>query len=314
MPLQIATALLPVFFVMALGFVAGKTKLVDNQNVRSLNTVVMTIALPISLFVVLASASRTDVVSHWPMAAISLVVMAAGYGATYLLSRRAGRQDAGDSAIQALTVSFPNAAAVGLPLAGSVLGSTGALGVAIVLAVGSITVSPLTLAVLEVRKNASSTGPRSRTVLRAVGASLRKPIVIGPVLGLAWSLAGLPLPALIDATLSEIGAVTAGLALFLTGLVISAQAIRFSATAIVATLIAVIGRPALALGIVLLFGLSGQLAQETVLLLAIPAGFFGLLLGLGYGARPPAAGAAVLFSSVLSVVTLPLVIALLPQL
>ena len=314
MPLQIATALLPVFFVMALGFAAGKTKLVDNQNVKSLTTIVMTIALPISLFVVLASASRSDIVSHWPMAAISLVVMAAGYGATYLVSRRAGRQDAGDAAILALTVSFPNAAAVGLPLAGSVLGSTGALGVAIVLAVGSITVSPLTLAVLEVRKNASATGPRSRTVLRAVGASLRKPIVIGPVLGLAWSLAGIPLPALVDATLSEIGAVTAGLALFLTGLVISAQAIRFSATAIVSTLIAVVGRPALALGIVLLFGLTGQLAQETVLLLAIPAGFFGLLLGIGYGAKPPAAGAAVLFSSVLSVVTLPLVIALLPEL
>ncbi|WP_382306941.1 AEC family transporter [Herbiconiux sp. UC225_62] len=314
MPLQIATALLPVFFVMALGFVAGKTRLVDNQNVRSLNTLVMTIALPISLFVVLASASRADVVGHWPMAAISLFVMAAGYGATYLVSRRVGRQDAGDSAVEALTVSFPNAAAVGLPLAGSVLGSTGALAVATVLAVGSITVSPLTLAILEVRKNASAAGPRGRTVLRAIGSSLRKPIVIGPVLGLAWSLAGIPLPPLVNATLSEIGAVTAGLALFLTGLVISAQAIRFSAVALVATLIAVVGRPALAVGVVLLVGITGQLAQETVLLLAIPAGFFGLLLGLGYGSKPPAAGAAVLFSSVLSVVTLPVVIALLPAL
>ncbi|MGD8169957.1 AEC family transporter [Herbiconiux sp. P16] len=314
MPLQIATALLPVFFVMGLGFAAGKTRLVDNRNVRSLNTLVMTIALPISLFVVLASASRSDVVAHWPMAAISLFVMAAGYGATYLLSRRAARQDAGDSAIEALTVSFPNAAAVGLPLAGSVLGSTGALAVATVLAVGSITLSPLTLAILEVRKNASAVGPRGRTVLRAVGASLRKPIVIGPVLGLVWSLAGLPLPALVNATLSEIGAVTAGLALFLTGLVISAQAIRFSTVAVVSTLIAVVGRPSLAVAVVLVFGITGQLAQETVLLLAIPAGFFGLLLGLGYGAKPPAAGAAVLFSSVLSIVTLPVVIALLPAL
>ncbi|MCS5720188.1 AEC family transporter [Herbiconiux sp. CPCC 205763] len=312
MPLEIATALLPVFFVMALGFAAGKTRLVDNQNVRSLNTIVMSIALPISLFVVLSSASRADVVAHWPLAAISLFVMAAGYGATYLLSRRTARQDAGDSAVQALTVSFPNAAAVGIPLAGSVLGPTGMLGVATVLAVGSITMSPLTVAVLEIRKSASAAGPRSRTILRAIGASLRKPIVIGPVLGLVWSLAGLPLPPLVNATLSEIGAVTAGLALFLTGLVISAQPIRFSTVAVISTLIAVVGRPALAVAIVLAVGLTGPLAQETVLLLALPAGFVGLLLGLRYGSKPPAAGATVLFSSVLSVVTLPIVIAFLP--
>jgi hypothetical protein len=34
-------------------------------------------------------------------------------------------------------------------------------------------------------------------------------------------------------------------------------------------------------------GLSGELAEKTLLLLAIPAGFFGVLLGLDYGVRPP---------------------------
>ena len=55
-------------------------------------------------------------------------------------------------------------------------------------------------------------------------------------------------------------------------------------------------------------------AGETLLLLAIPAGFFGVLLGLGYGVRPPVAGTTLLLSTVGSVVTLSVLVALFPRL
>jgi len=58
MALEIGTALLPVFFVLALGYTAGKLRLIDNRNVSSLDTLVMEIALPVSLFTSLASSSR----------------------------------------------------------------------------------------------------------------------------------------------------------------------------------------------------------------------------------------------------------------
>ncbi|CCJ94108.1 FIG00554874: hypothetical protein [Cronobacter malonaticus 681] len=43
-------ALAPIFVIMLLGFMAGKTKMVDNQNVALLNIFVMDFALPAALF------------------------------------------------------------------------------------------------------------------------------------------------------------------------------------------------------------------------------------------------------------------------
>ena len=51
MALIIAEALVPVFFVMFLGYFAGARRIIDNQHVASLNVVLMTFALPVALFV-----------------------------------------------------------------------------------------------------------------------------------------------------------------------------------------------------------------------------------------------------------------------
>jgi len=308
MALEIGTALLPVFFVLALGYTAGKLRLIDNRNVRSLDTLVMEIALPVSLFTSLASSSRAQITARWPLAVISAVVMGIAYAGTEVLQRRVYRLTPAESAVQALTVAFPNCAAVGLPLLGSVLGPSAVLSVAVVLAVGSVTLSPVTLLVLEREQH------RSRSIWPPIAASLHKPVVIGPVLGLAWSMLGIPLPHLAQVSLTEIGSVTAGLALFLTGLVLSAQTIEISGNALTSTLLTVVVRPVLAFLAVRIAGLSGELAQETLLLLAIPAGFFGVLVGLDYDVRPPVAGMTLLFSTALSVVTISVLIALLPRL
>ncbi len=308
MALEIGTALVPVFFVLALGYGAGKTGLIANHDVSSLNTLVMTIALPVSLFTSLASSRFTQIAARWPLVVISAVVMGVVYAGTEVLQRRMYRLTPAESAVQALTVAFPNCAAVGLPLLGTVLGPSAVLSVAAILAVGSVTLSPVTLLVLEREHHPS------RPVWPTVAASLRKPVVIGPVLGLAWSLAGIPLPHLVQATLTEIGSVTAGLALFLTGLVLSAQKIEITGNALVSTLLTDVARPVLAFLGVRIAGLSGELAAETLLLLAIPAGFFGVLLGLDYGVRPPVAGMTLLLSTVFSVVTLSVLIAFVPRL
>ena len=50
MTLMIAEALVPVFFVMFLGYLAGARGIIDNRHVASLNVLVMTFALPAALF------------------------------------------------------------------------------------------------------------------------------------------------------------------------------------------------------------------------------------------------------------------------
>ena len=50
----IALARVPALFVMGPGYFAGKEKIVDNRHVQSLNTLLMTFALPLSLFIAMA--------------------------------------------------------------------------------------------------------------------------------------------------------------------------------------------------------------------------------------------------------------------
>lgn len=309
MVLQLASALLPVFFVMGLGFAAGRLRVVDNMHVDGLNTIVMSIALPISLFTVLAASARHDVIEHWPLVVVVLAVMVAVYAITWFVQRTAFKRSAVESAVDALTVSFPNAAAVGIPLAAAVLGATGQLAVAIVLAVGSITVSPFTILVLERAKAGEQRRPLPVLLLH----SLLKPVVVAPLLGLAWCLTGIPLPQLASDSLMLIGSVTAGLALFLTGLVVSAQRIRIDLGSVAGTVIGGLGRPLLAFAAVLLFRIPQPMAAEAMLLLTLPSGFFGILLGLRYGAKPPSAGTTLLLSTLLSAIALSILIAFLPS-
>ncbi|MFK3669391.1 AEC family transporter [Leifsonia aquatica] len=317
--MNIAQGLLPVFFALAVGYGAGRLRIVDNQHVGGLNTIVMTIALPIALFSILAGAERADVVEHGAVAGVILLVMAIVYGGVYLLQRFSYKAGPAAAAVQALTVAFPNTAAVGLPIAGAVLGRTGELAVAVSLAVGGITLSPLTIAVLNRDQPARSAADGSQKGGRhrpsrsvAFTRALASPVVIAPILGISWCLAGIPFPSLLNATLSEIGGVTAGLALFVTGLVLSAQHLALTGEVVVSTLIADLVRPALALLAIRLIGLTGPMAAEVLVLMAVPSGFFGLLLALSHNLTVRAPGPTLFYSTVLSIATLAGVILALP--
>jgi malonate transporter and related proteins len=59
MALMIAEALMPIFFVMFLGYFAGARRIVDNQHFASLIVLLMTFAVPVAAFVGVAQTSRS---------------------------------------------------------------------------------------------------------------------------------------------------------------------------------------------------------------------------------------------------------------
>ena len=63
----ILLALAPVFFVMALGYGAGRFGIVENHHVDGFNTLVMSFALPASLFAATASAPRGELLVQAPL-------------------------------------------------------------------------------------------------------------------------------------------------------------------------------------------------------------------------------------------------------
>jgi malonate transporter len=113
-------------------------------------------------------------------------------------------------------------------------------------------------------------------LLRSMSHSVRRPIVTAPILGVLFSLMGVPLSPLLGSSLDLIGR---------------------------ATLLKNNVHPLVAIGIVMLVPMPAEIARAAIILSAVPSGFFGILFGLRYGIQSQQAGSTLIASSVLSAVT-----------
>ncbi|EOC0059029.1 AEC family transporter [Cronobacter turicensis] len=308
-------ALAPIFVIMLLGFMAGKTRMVDNQNVALLNIFVMDFALPAALFSATVQTPWAGIVAQMPLIVVLVLAMWVTYAAIYFLAVGPFKKSPQDAAVLTLTVALPNYAALGLPILGSVLGEgpSTSLSVAVSIACGSVLMTPFCLLILE-REKARASGENSGSTLAMLPVlmwrSVKKPIVWGPVLGVVLSAIGIKMPELVLAAIKPLGLAATAAALFLTGVILSARKLKINSMVITATITKLLIQPFIAWGIVLALGLTGPVAVTAILMIALAAGFFGVVFGNRFGVQSPDAEAVLLLSSVLSILSLPLFISL----
>ncbi|MEA1063378.1 AEC family transporter [Erwinia sp. HR93] len=311
----IVHALAPIFVIMLLGFWAGKAKMVDNQNVSLLNIFVMDFALPAALFSATVQTPWAGIVHQSPLIIVLALSMWITWGAIYFLATRVFHKSPQDAAVLTLTVALPNYAALGLPILGSVLGEgpSTSLSVAVSIACGSVLMTPFCLLVLE-REKARAAGGNSGSSLAMLPVlmwrSVKKPIVLGPLLGVVLSACGIKMPDLLLASIKPLGLAATAAALFLTGVILSARRLKINTMVIIASIATMLVQPLIAWGVVAILGLHGSVAITAVLMVALSAGFFGVVFGNRFGVQSPDAEAVLLISSVLCILTLPLFISL----
>jgi len=306
----LADALVPIFAGLLLGYFAGLWRRMDNQNVRTLITFVMSFAIPCSLFLAIASTPRAALREQAAAGLALAIVYAVLYAVSFVWTRFRENLNASDSSVVALTLGFPNSAAVGLPLLASVFGSRATVTVATSLAIGSITVSPITLAILERSRRSSAgvsgTGLSGKSsALRQITLSLihscKRPIVWAPLLGLAFSCADLTLPSFMHRSLAVMGSAADGSALVLTGLVVSAQKFEIRGNTLIAVLLKNALQPAIALGICMLIHLNIEQTRYVTLISAMPCGFFGVVFGRDFDSNPKLASSGLIASYLVGV-------------
>lgn len=112
----LTTALAPAFFTLALGWFAGYRSIIDKRKTISINLLLMNFALPASLFVAMARTPTAVLRADSLLAVCLACVMLALYAVTWALQRLVFHRLPQEAAVQALTVAFPNCAAVGLSL------------------------------------------------------------------------------------------------------------------------------------------------------------------------------------------------------
>ncbi|MBV4365324.1 AEC family transporter [Erwinia sp. BNK-24-b] len=308
-------ALAPIFIIMLLGFWAGKAKMVDNKNVSLLNIFVMDFALPAALFSATVQTPWSGIVAQTPLIAVLTLAMWIAYAVLYFVATGIFKKSPQDAAVLTLTVALPNYAALGLPILGSVVGegSATSLSVAVSIACGSVLMTPFCLLILE-REKARAAGETQRSTLAMLPVlmwrSVKKPIVWGPLLGVVLSAIGIKMPDLVLTAIKPLGLAATAAALFLTGVILSARQLKINSMVLSSTVTKLLIQPALAWGLVLLFGLHGTVAITAILMIALSAGFFGVVFGNRFGVQSPDAEAVLLLSSLLSILSLPLFISL----
>jgi predicted permease len=309
---MIANALVPIFFGLSLGYLAGWRGIVDNKNVAGLNTFLLSYALPAALFLSTAQTPRHMLAYHAKLFGILALSMIVTFVVVLAIEVKLFKFTLADSAAVTLTIALPNWVAVGLPLFIGLYGPQSTAPVAVAIVCGNVIAAPMSLLLLEAGGvQSSSTGALRRFGL-SLWRTLKKPVVFSPILGAGLSLAGLALPPILIRSFGFFSQTAAGVALFVTGLVLSRESVSLGMNVSGGLALKLIAQPLLTFVLASLLKYPTQVARDAVLLMACPGAFMGVLFGVAYNARSLEAGSLLLLSTALSALTLSLVILLLP--
>jgi malonate transporter len=299
----LANSLVPIFIGLIFGYAAGLRKVVDNKDVETLVSFLMKFALPCYLFVTMASTPRQLLWDQAKPALVFAIVYVALFVATYYASRLF-KDTAATSAVLALTLGFPNAAAVGIPLLQAVYGPRASVTVAVALAVGAITITPITLAILQSGTSADGTLSHAAGIRASLWGALKNPVFWAPLLGVVIAGVQFHVPVYVEKGLVILGAATEGTALFVTGLIVSAQRFTLNWSVGWAVLAKNVIQPALCFAVMFPLAMPLEQTRYVVLLSAMPCGFFGILFGESFNATPKVASSSLIASTVLGIFTL----------
>ncbi|MBU4612322.1 AEC family transporter [Achromobacter sp. GG226] len=224
----------PLFFIIALGFLAVRFGLFGRGDMRVLGAFVINVALPAVLIHALSQRDVQEILDVRYLFAYglgSLAALAVGIG----IARWGLKRGMAASALAGMGTAMSNSAFIGFPLALQLVGPVAAIAAALAMLIENLLILPLVLALAE---RGEGHGLNVRTLARQIGGRLvRHPVIIAIVVGMTLSLLGwhLPLPA--ARGVEMLATASAPAALFAIGGALAGQAMRGLATDI--TVIAV---------------------------------------------------------------------------
>ncbi|PYJ42733.1 MAG: hypothetical protein DME86_04790 [Verrucomicrobia bacterium] len=305
------TVLLPVFFVLGLGYFAGRAKKFDADQVAGLNELVLDYALPAMMFVATVKNARSQLLSQGPYALALLIAFVGLFLIMVLVSTRVLHHSLGEAALQANLASFPSVAFFGPPIFQGLFGASSLASIALAATLSAITIVPLTLVLLEIHRQhaaADEVRPVSSLILQSLANTLKQPMVWAPLIGVAIVLVGVHVPQVFDNMLTLIGSTTSGVSIFLAGLIIAAYKIKLNGEVIGNALVKMIAQPLLMALLVTVLGVANPLAREGILVCAIPTAVFAPLLAPRYRLYEVESSSTLVATALLIIVTLPIAI------
>lgn len=301
-------ALVPVFFVLALGFFAGKRNSFDADQAAGLSKLAVSFALPASLFVGMTDIPK-DLLLQQGRLVLALILSHAGLflvaWSCFRLTKISGSTAA---IIYALTLSTSATPVFGLAVLQPLLGRTSSGAVGLVALAINLTVPPAII-LLEMdaasKQQIASNSTKQNPILTGLVAGLTSPLLWAPILGIAVVLAGYHLPMVAASSFELIGSTTSGVAVFAVGLVLAAHRVSLSRAVLLGTLGRIIVQSAVLFALLHLLHVVSPFAREALVCCSFPLATVVVLFAARYKSSEAESASMLLFSTLALAVTVP---------
>ena len=304
--LHIFLKTLPFFAILGLGYFAARRNFFSEQATAHLTKFVFYFALSAMIFRFAATLSLPDVFHG-----SSVLAYLSGTLAVYLLAtvvalfRGIGMEE---TVIEAQAAAIGNVGFLGIPMLVLLMGPNAIGPVMIVLATDLIVFGGLLVILISAKRD----GRMSVAVLGSVAVGLMKnPMVMAITAGLIWAGFGIPVPGPLDEFLTLLGAAATPGALFAIGASLATKSAERKSIAIWLSTVKLALHPmAVAFASLVLFDVPPFTASVMIAAAAMPTAGNVYILAQHYGIAPVRVSSTILISTLISIVSLTVVIAM----
>jgi predicted permease len=307
----VVSALLPVVFLILIGFVASRAGFIRAEATKDLSNLVFMVLTPALLFRTMSTVhveqlNFKPVAMYFVAALLLFVALVAWKG----LSRR--------SAVLALAATFSNTVMIGIPLVSLAYGQAGMVTLLTLISVHSLVLLTLSTVVLEMvtarEERAAGQGSQRHMalmVLAAVRGGIVHPVPLPIIIGMLFAQTGLVLPKVVDSPLQLLGNAFGPVALVLVGAMLTQVKVgEHLKNALGLSLLKNLALPALMAALGLGFGMSGLPLVVMIVTAALPMGANVFLFAQRYEVAQELVTAGMAVSTVLGLLTITLVMSL----
>jgi predicted permease len=295
---------LPFFAIIGLGYGAGRTRFFSAEATAYLTKFVFYFALSAMIFRFAANLSFAEIFD--PRLIIGYL---AGTMAVYLLVTLVAALrglDLQTAAVEAQCGAIGNVGFLGLPMMVILFGEASIGPMMLVLSVDLVVFSSLIVILI----NADRGSGLGLATLKLVTAGLVKnPMIVSICAGLGWSALALPIPEPANEFLTILGGAATPGALFAIGASLAGKSAERVQIAVWLSFAKLVCHPLLvAIGVVWLMPLDAYSATIVISAAALPVAGNVYMLAQHYGVASHRVSATILFSTMASILTVPLVI------
>lgn len=295
---ELGSLQLTLFALMLTGAVLKKRGVIDEAGKRCLSDLCINIVIPCNIFKSCLIEFNMDILRSCSLLLLSAVLMQV---LCLLLNRSLfERYDSQRKKVLQYCTIVPMSGFLGNPIAEGIYDQVGVL-------YTSIFLIPMRIVMWSMGTSyfVAGEGTDKKKVLKNV---LTHPCLVAIYLGILCMVTQIQLPSVITETVRYIGNCNSALSMFIVGTILTDVPLRtiFSRDTVLFSVLRLGLLPAAALGLGLLLGLETAPLGVSVLMTGMPAGATAAIFAAKYGSDAPFATRCVVFTTLLSMVTLPL--------